>query len=64
MCDIKMPKKLKVMFSNSVRNETHITFKNLGFIAKADGRFDIWAAGGFCNKPNIGIKVTGGSRLV
>ena len=30
---VKLPRKLKVCFSNGVENETHATFRDLGFVA-------------------------------
>lgn len=60
MTEIKMPRKLKVTFSSSERNETHATFRDLGFIANDDGTFDVWAAGGLGNNPKIGIRVAEG----
>lgn len=57
MTEIKLPRKLKVTFSSSDRNETHATFRDLGFIANDDGTFDVWAAGGLGNNPRIGIRV-------
>lgn len=60
MTEIKMPRKLKVTFSSSDRNETHATFRDLGFIANDDGTFDVWAAGGLGNNPLLGIRVAEG----
>ena len=60
MTEIKLPRKLKVTFSSSDRNETHATFRDLGFIANDDGTFDVWAAGGLGNNPRIGIRVAEG----
>ena len=42
----KMPRKLKVGFSNSLRNLTHATYRDLGFTARPDGTFDVYSAGG------------------
>lgn len=53
----KMPRKLKVGFSNSPANETHATFRDLGFAAQKNGTFDVYAAGGLGNNPKMGIKV-------
>lgn len=39
--DKKMPRKLKVGFSNSPSNLTHATYRDLGFAAKKDGLFDV-----------------------
>lgn len=54
---VKMPRKLKVCFSNSPANEPHATFRDLGFAAKADGTFDVYSAGGLGNNPRMGVKV-------
>ena len=60
MTEIRLPRKLKVTFSSSDRNETHATFRDLGFIANDDGTFDVWAAGGLGNNPKLGIRVAEG----
>lgn len=52
-----MPRKLKVGFSNSPANETHATFRDLGFTARPDGNFDVYSAGGLGNNPKFGLKV-------
>ncbi len=54
---VKMPRKLKVGFSNSPANETHATFRDLGFAAREDGTFDVFSAGGLGNNPRLGVKV-------
>lgn len=54
---VKFPRKLKVCFSNSPKNETHATFRDLGFAANEDGTFDVYAAGGLGNRPALGAKV-------
>lgn len=54
---VKMPRKLKVGFSNSPANETHATFRDLGFVAGKDGSFDVYSAGGLGNNPRMGVKV-------
>lgn len=56
---VKFPRKLKVGFSNSPENETHVTFRDLGFASNPDGTFDVYAAGGLGNRPALGIKVAG-----
>lgn len=56
----KMPRKLKVGFSNSKRNVTHATFRDLGFAARPDGMFDVYSAGGLGNQPKFGVKVADG----
>lgn len=53
----KMPRKLKVGFSNSAKNVTHATFRDMGFAANCDGTFDVYSAGGLGNNPKLGIKV-------
>ena len=53
----KMPRKLKVGFSNSPANLTHATYRDLGFAARADGLFDVYSAGGLGNNPRFGVKV-------
>lgn len=54
---VKMPRKLKVCFSNSPKNETHATFRDLGFVAGSEGTFDVYSAGGLGNNPRMGVKV-------
>ena len=41
---VKMPRKLKVGFSNLPANRPHATFRDLGFVAKEDGTFDVYSA--------------------
>lgn len=53
----KMPRKLKVGFSNSPANVTHATYRDLGFVARPDGCFDVYSAGGLGNNPRFGVKV-------
>ena len=53
----KMPRKLKVGFSNSLRNLTHATYRDLGFTARPDGTFDVYSAGGLGSQPRFGVKV-------
>lgn len=52
---VKFPRKLKVGFSNSPANETHVTFRDLGFAAAPDGTFDVYAAGGLGSNPKLGV---------
>ena len=56
----KMPRKLKVCFSNSPSNVTHATYRDLGFAACPDGTFDVYSAGGLGNNPQFGVKVAEG----
>lgn len=53
---VKMPRKLKVAFSNSPANSTHATFRDLGFTAREDDMFDVYFAGGMGLNPKIGVK--------
>lgn len=53
----KMPRKLKVAFSNSEKNLPHATYRDLGFAARKDGKFDVYSAGGLGNNPKFGVKV-------
>jgi ferredoxin-nitrite reductase len=53
----KMPRKLKVGFSNSPANRTHATYRDLGFVAREDGTFDVYSAGGLGNNPRLGVQV-------
>ena len=52
-----LPRKLKVAFSNTMRNQTHANFRDLGFIANSDHTFDVYCAGGLGNNPKMGVKV-------
>ena len=52
-----MPRKLKVGFSNGPANETHATFRDLGFVAKENGTSDVYSAGGLGNNYRMGVKV-------
>jgi ferredoxin-nitrite reductase len=53
----KMPRKLKICFSNTPKNIPHATYRDLGFVARPDGRFDVYSAGGLGNRPMFGVKV-------
>lgn len=53
----KFPRKLKVCFSNTLENEPHATFRDLGFVANQNHTFDVYAAGGLGVKPALGVKV-------
>ncbi|WP_455715821.1 nitrite/sulfite reductase [Anaerosporobacter sp.] len=54
---VKLPRKFKVGFANSEKNETHTTFRDLGFVAKENQTFDVYAAGGLGIKPKMGVCV-------
>lgn len=54
---VELPRKLKVCFSNSEDNTAHATFRDLGFVAKADQTFDVYSAGGLGRNPMMGVLV-------
>ncbi|MCI9173571.1 MAG: nitrite/sulfite reductase [Lachnospiraceae bacterium] len=54
---VKLPRKLKVAFSNSRENTTHVTFRDLGFAATERGTFDVYSAGGLGREPKMGVLV-------
>lgn len=56
----KMPRKLKVCFSNSPANVPHATYRDLGFVATSEGKFDVYSAGGLGNNARFGVKVAEG----
>lgn len=56
----KMPRKLKVGFSNSPANIPHATYRDLGFVATQEGKFDVYSAGGLGNNARFGVKVAEG----
>lgn len=57
---VKLPRKLKVCFSNCEENKTHATFRDLGFAASPDGTFDVYSAGGLGREPRMGALVATG----
>lgn len=57
MLDLHLPRKLKVAFENDVNNPTHATFRDLGFVAKSNGNFDVYCAGGLGQNPKMGVLV-------
>ncbi len=62
MGSVKLPRKLKVTFSSSPSNETHATFRDLGFVATPEGRFDVWSAGGLGSNPRMGCLIASGTE--
>lgn len=54
---VKMPRKLKVCFSNSPSNAVHATFRDMGFVSRPDGGFDVYCAGGMGLNPRMGVQV-------
>lgn len=53
----KLPRKLKVGFSNTKENGTNATARDMGFIAKDNGKFDIYSGGGLGANPRLGLLV-------
>lgn len=53
----KMPRKYKIGFSSSPKNQSHATMRDLGFVARPDGKFDVYSAGGIGPNPKVGVKV-------
>ena len=53
---VKLPRKLKIGFSNSPRNIVHATYRDMGFVANPDNTFDLYTAGGLGLNPTFGIK--------
>lgn len=61
MPDLKLPRKFKIGFSSGHDNEGHATFKDLGFLARMDQTFDVYAGGGFgLNGSRFGILIDQG----
>lgn len=58
--DIKLPRKLKVGFANHRQNTAHATIRDLGFVAREDGTFDVYSAGGMGPSPRMGILMESG----
>lgn len=54
----KFPRKLKVCFSNSPKNYPHATFRDMGFVARPDNKFDLYIAGGLGANPKMGVLVS------
>ncbi len=53
----KLPRKYKIGFSSSPKNVPHATMRDLGFVARPDGKFDVYSAGGIGPNPKVGVKV-------
>ena len=60
MPSLHMPRKLKVGFSNSPENEVHATFRDLGFVARENGTFSVYCAGGLGPNPKLGVHIADG----
>lgn len=54
---VKLPRKLKVCFSSTKDNYPHATFRDLGFVATKEGKFDVYSAGGLGLNPKMGVCV-------
>lgn len=54
---VKLPRKLKVCFSNTIEDFPHATFRDLGFVAKENHTFDVYSAGGLGRDPKMGVLV-------
>ncbi|BBF43842.1 ferredoxin--sulfite reductase [Lachnospiraceae bacterium KM106-2] len=57
---VKLPRKLKVCFSSNPKNIPHATFRDLGFVATKEGKFDVYSAGGLGISPKMGVCVATG----
>lgn len=53
----KIPRKYKVVFSNSPKNASHATFHDIGFVARSDGKFDVYTSGGLGPNPRMGVLI-------
>ncbi len=54
---VKLPRKLKISFENGIKNDTHATFRDMGFVADRDGTFIVYVAGGLGPQPKMGVKL-------
>ena len=57
---VGLPRKLKVSFNNTGTNAPHTTVRDLGFVGRPDGLFDIYAAGGLGPNPRLGVLIESG----
>ena len=58
--NLKLPRKYKIAFSNSLEDTVNATMTDIGFIAKIiDGQrgFEVYAAGGLGRSPKVGVKL-------
>lgn len=60
--DFKMPRKLKITFTNGLETATHATIKDLAFWAQADGTFTVYAAGGMGGNSRKGTLLAEGVK--
>ena len=54
---IHMPRKLKVAFCNGADDSVHSAFRDMGFLAQADGTFSLRIAGGLGANYKMGLLV-------
>ncbi len=54
---VKLPRKLKVGFSNTMENNTDATARDLGFVTNGKGAFDVYSGGGLGANPKLGILI-------
>lgn len=55
--DIKMPRKLKIAFSNGAEDSVHTAFRDMGFCARSNGTFSLTICGGLGNNHRMGVLV-------
>ena len=58
--NLKLPRKYKIAFSNSLEDTVNATMTDIGFIAKIVGGkrgFEVYSAGGLGGGPRVGIKL-------
>jgi sulfite reductase (ferredoxin) len=58
--NLKLPRKYKIAFSNSLEDTVNVTMTDIGFIAKiVDGQrgFEVYGAGGLGGSPKVGMKL-------
>ena len=56
----KLPRKLKVSFSNSIEDTAHATVQDLGFVAvnhEGKNYFNVFVGGGLGRNPAVGVKL-------
>ncbi len=55
--DKKMPRKLKISFSNETEGVAHDIFHDLGYRAMPDGTFTVYSGGGLGPNPRTGVEI-------
>ncbi len=53
----KVPRKVKIAFSNGITNENHVNAKDLGFKAMPDQTFNVYAGGGIGANASFGLPI-------